>query len=273
MRKLVFLIVIFFSVTTVEAQLEVGFFGGTSYYMGDINPSTPFLKSDLAYGFLARYNLSSRWSAKINLYHGVLKGDDSDGNFLPERNLSFTSSVNELAGMMEFNFLPYFNGSMKNYWTPYLFAGVGVLNHRPQRDGNDLRDYGTEGQGNTNNLIPPDTERPEYSYFVFSIPFGMGVKYSFSEKIAASLEWGMRKTYSDYLDDVSTTYYTSIDLVDPDSEEYEALLISDPDLSHDPNMQRGNSKTNDWYSFAGITITYYIDLRNRNKCSDFENRN
>ncbi|MEZ5146311.1 MAG: hypothetical protein R2759_04285 [Bacteroidales bacterium] len=43
-----------------------------------------------------------------------------------------------------------------------------------------------------------------------------------------------------------------------------------PNRNHDPWMQRGNSSTTDWYSFAGITLTYYIDLRNKNRCSDFE---
>lgn len=270
MRKATVIIVLLLATLSTQAQLEVGLFAGTSYYMGDLNPTTPFLQPDLAYGLLARYNLSSRWAAKINFYQGSIRGDDDISNFWPDRNLSFESNITELAGTMEFHFLPYFNGSMKSYWTPYLFAGIGTLYFRPERDGEALRDYGTEGQNNTNFLIPPDTERPEYSYYTVTIPFGVGVKYSFSKKISASLEWGMRKTFTDYIDDVSTTYYISADQVTPGTEEYESLLISDPNLTHEANMQRGNSKTNDWYSFAGLTLTYYFDLRNRNKCSEFQ---
>lgn len=270
MRKYLSILFVFIAVTTASAQLEVGLFGGTSYYQGDLNPSIPFLKPDFAYGFLARYNLSSRWAMKFNVYQGAIHGDDEVSNFLPERGLTFNSSITEFGGNMEFHFLPYYNGSLRSYWTPYIFAGAAMVYHRPKRDGNDLRDYGTEGQYNSQYLIPPDTERPEYSYYSFAMPFGIGLKYSFSKRIAASLEWGMRKTFTDYLDDVSTTYYTSVNLVSQGTQEYEDLLYSDPTLSHQPNMQRGNSKTNDWYSFAGLTITYYIDLRNRNKCSDFE---
>lgn len=270
MRKLLIVIVIFLATVESKAQLEVGLFAGTSYYVGDLNPGIPFLQADLAYGFLGRYNLSSRWAAKLNVYQGTIHGDDNVSNFWPDRELTFDSRITELAGTMEFHFLPYYNGSMRSYWTPYLFAGVGMVNHKPTRDDNDLRDFGTEGQNNTQYLIPPDTERPEYSHYAFSIPFGIGVKYSFSKKIAASLEWGMRKTFTDYLDDASTTYYTSASLETPGTEAYEALIYSDPTLAHEPNMQRGNSQTNDWYSFAGLTITYYIDLRNRNKCSDFQ---
>jgi hypothetical protein len=270
MRKLLVIFLVFIAAAGARAQLEVGLFGGTSYYMGDLNPNVPFLQSELAFGFLGRYTLSSRWAAKFNIYRGVIQGDDEVANYIPDRELSFRSGITEFGGVMEFHFLPYINGSMRSYFTPYLFGGAAIVYHRPRRDGNDLRDYGTEGQYNTQYLIPPDTERPEYSYYSFAIPFGIGFKYSFSRKISASLEWGMRKTFTDYLDDVSTTYYTSVDLVSEGSEAYEDLLYSDPTLSHEPNMQRGNSKTNDWYSFAGLTITYYIDLRNRNKCSDFE---
>lgn len=272
MKKLIIIALILFAGTGVKAQLEIGLFGGTSFYMGDLNPSIPFLQPDIAYGALARYNLSSRWAAKLNFYQGTIHGDDNVSNFWPDRDLTFKSRISELAGTMEFHFLPYFNGSMRSYWTPYLFVGVAMVNFKPQQDDADLRDYGTEGQNNPQYLIPPETERPEYSYFAFSMPFGMGVKYSFSKKIAASLEWGMRKTFTDYLDDTSTTYYTSASIETPGTDAYDALIYSDPNLSHEPNMQRGNSKTNDWYSFAGLTITYNIDLTKRNKCSDFENR-
>lgn len=272
MKKLVIIGFLFFAGLGTQAQLEIGLFAGTSFYMGDLNPTTPFLQPDIAYGALARYNLSSRWATRISVYQGTIKGDDDVSNFWPDRSLTFKSRITELSGIMEFHFLTYFTGSMRSYWTPYLFAGVAMVHHRPQRDDADLRDFGTEGQNNTQHLIPPDTERPEYSYYAFSIPFGFGIKYSFSKRIATSLEWGMRKAYTDYLDDVSTTYYTSASIETPDTPEYDALIYSDPTLAHEPNMQRGNSKNNDWYSFAGITITYYIDLRNRNKCSDFQER-
>ncbi|HPE57556.1 MAG TPA: DUF6089 family protein [Bacteroidales bacterium] len=272
MRKLILLVLLLTFALTGRSQLEVGIFGGGSYYMGDLNPNIPFLQTSAAYGLLARYNLSSRWAAKLNLYQGSLNGDDDRSGFLPERNLSFKNDITELGLNFEFHFLPYFNGSMKSYVTPYIFSGVALLYHNPQLDNKDLKDYGTEGQNNTAYLEAysgEDVTRDNYSNFVLSIPFGIGVKYSFSQRIAASLEWGMRKTFFDYLDDVSTTYYLEANL-DPADSEYENQEYSDPNRNHDPWMQRGNSSTTDWYSFAGITLTYYIDLRNKNRCSDFE---
>ncbi|MCB0823691.1 MAG: outer membrane beta-barrel protein [Bacteroidales bacterium] len=272
MRKLILLVLLLTFALTGRSQLEVGIFGGGSYYMGDLNPNIPFLQTSAAYGLLARYNISSRWAAKLNLYQGSLNGDDDRSGFLPERNLSFKNDITELGLNFEFHFLPYFNGSMKSYVTPYIFSGVALLYHNPQLDNKDLKDYGTEGQNNTSELTKlsgEDVTRDNYSNFVLSIPFGIGVKYSFSQRIAASLEWGMRKTFFDYLDDVSTTYYLEANL-DPADSEYENQEYSDPNRNHDPWMQRGNSSTTDWYSFAGITLTYYIDLRNKNRCSDFE---
>jgi hypothetical protein len=268
MRKFLLLPLFFISLGSI-AQLELGFFGGGTFYMGDLNPSIPFLQTRPAFGFLSRYNLNSRWVARVNLYQGKIVGDDDVSGFLPDRRLTFESGITEFGGVMEFHFLPYFNGSMRNYYTPYLFGGVAMVAHRPKRNEKDLRDFGTEGQYNTA-YLEPGTTRQEYNYLILGIPFGMGIKYSFSHRISASVEWGMRKTFFDYLDDVSTTYYLPSNL-QPGDPDYENQFYSDPDRIHEPMMQRGNSKTTDWYSFAGLTLTYYLDLRNRSKCSDFQN--
>lgn len=172
---------------------------------------------------------------------------------------------------MEFNFLPFYNGSMKNYWTPYLFVGAGMLHHKPELNEAPLKDYGTEGQNQSGDL-PAGVTRDSYSNYVFTMPFGVGVKYSFSKHVAASLEWGMRKTFTDYLDDVSTTYYLNSSDFDPDDPNYDNIEYSDPNMEHEALMQRGNSKTNDWYSIFGVTLTYHINLTNRNKCSDFQSK-
>jgi hypothetical protein len=269
MKKILLFSVFILILHPVRAQFEIGLFAGGSFYMGDLNPSIPFLQTSLAYGAVGRYNLSSRWSVKVNLYKGILTSDDAVAKFQEERSLEFKSSIWELGNVFEFNFMPYYTGSLKNYWTPYLFGGAALLYHRPKVGNLDLRDYGTEGQ-NFYGDLPPGETRDKYSYYSFSVPFGMGIKYSFSKRIAVSLEWGMRKTFTDYIDDVSKTYYLDPETVDPNSFEAESIRFSDPNRDHKPMMQRGNSETDDWYSFAGLTITYHINLKNRNKCSDFE---
>ncbi len=273
MRKFTLLVAFTIGALYCEAQLDVGLFVGGSYYIGDLNPAYPFLQTNLAYGVLARYNLNARWAVRVNAYKGLLAGDDKKSHFLEDRSLKFSTSIWELANVYEFNFFPYVTGSQKNYFTPYLFGGVGLLYFKPKLGNLELRDKGTEGQNNGSYLDPNNSDARKYSYFTFSIPFGMGVKYSFSRRISATLEWGMRKTFTDYIDDVSQTYYTSVQLTQNDTQAYQDLTFSDPNLDHQPNMQRGNSKTNDWYSFAGLTLTYHISLLNRNKCSEFQEKN
>ena len=77
--------------------------------------------------------------------------------------------------------------------------------------------------------------------------------------------WEMHKTFTDYLDDVSTTYYLNGRSIKPTDH---AGIMSDPTLNHDPGMQRGNSKNNDWYAFFGLSITYKFNLLSSKKCRD-----
>lgn len=270
MRKLGILFIFFIIVLSGKAQLEIGGFVGGSYYVGDINPKVPFRQTKLGYGILFRYAVNARWALKLNVYEGTLTGDDEIVGYNTTRSLEFKSDITELAGVAEFNFLPYFTGSKKNFVTPYIFGGIGVVFHNPKVGDIKLREKYTEGQESAELLDPDNSDERNYSTAALCIPFGVGVKYSFSKRIAVSLEWGMRKTFNDYIDDISYTYYESASTISPTDDGYDDLLYSDPNLDHEPNMQRGDSSNNDWYSFAGLTITYNINLTNRNKCSDFQ---
>jgi hypothetical protein len=80
----------------------------------------------------------------------------------------------------------------------------------------------------------------------------------------------MRKTFTDYLDDVSTTYYltqTGDPQFTPFDPDLAAHRYSDPSESHEPFMQRGDEGTFDWINYTGITVTYKIELRSRLKCN------
>ena len=75
----------------------------------------------------------------------------------------------------------------------------------------------------------------------------------------------MRKTFTDYIDDISTTYYFDASrILTPTPEQ----LLSDPTMSHEPNMQRGDEKNNDWYNYTGITLTYKFDLFQKQVCNE-----
>jgi hypothetical protein len=233
--------------------LETGVFVGSSYYLGDINPGMHFSQSRPAFGVVARYNYGNRWAIRANLLFGrVLAKDSISGDKL--RGLSFQSNITEFSALVEFNFLPYETGNDKMKYTPYIFGGIGLFFFNPTDiSGNNLRKKGTEGQ-KENNL---------YSLRGVTIPFGLGFKYSLTEKIGLGLEWGMRKTFTDYIDDVSTTYY-----LDAATSKDPNLKFSDPTLLHKPGQERGNPNTNDWYNFFGLSVTYKFKVK-KEICNNF----
>ena len=256
-KRIVFTSVLLFVVFVAGSQtLETGFFAGASYYLGDINPGKHFDQSMFSAGAVARYNKDDRWAFRLSLLFGQVQASDNIRNAVEDRGLAFTSNITEFSGVVEFNFFPYETGSAKHKYTPYIFGGIGFFFFQPKLGDIDLKDYGTEGQN-----IGYEGRSPYESRGV-SIPFGVGFKYSLSEKIGFNIEWGMRKTFTDYIDDVSTTYYLdSSTYTDPDL----VVLLSDPTLSHQPNMARGNPETKDWYSFYGVSLTYKFNV-GRSKC-------
>ncbi len=252
--------------SNVHAQFsEFGLMGGVSFYMGDLNPETPFKQVMPAGGVFYRYNFNDRFSARGAFTLGYLKGDDAKSDVASqlERNLNFHSWVYDFSITGEFNFFKYAPGDMKHPITPFLFGGIAVFKYNPTAvaaDGNryELQPLGTEGQGTT---FYPD--RKKYSLTTASIPFGLGLKANISKTFSVGLEWRMHYAFTDYIDDVSGTY-ASPDVIQAERGNiaYElanrSLTLSDDVLE---GRQRGNSKTNDWYSFALITFSMNIKAR------------
>lgn len=253
------LVMVLIALPASSQTLELGLFGGGSYYLGELNPGMHFSETQLSYGALARLNLHKRWAFKFSYYRGKLQSDDTKNALIPNNGLNFQSVINDFSLVAEFNFFEYFTGSKKTYFTPYLFAGIGFFTFNPKSlDGVALQPLGTEGQN------AGFDGRSPYNKWGISFPFGIGVKYSLSERFGLGFEWGMRKTLTDYIDDVSTSYYLSGPEIDPNNV---AAIYSDPTMDHEPYMQRGNDKNWDWFNFFGVSVTYKINLRSRLKCN------
>jgi len=242
-------------------DFEVGLFGGGSYYLGDLNPGIHFLNTQPAYGALARYNVDTRWAVKLGVTQGKIMGNANQSSFLPDRELTFTSSITDISAVAEFNFFRYFTGSKRDWITPYIYAGVSIFFFNPKANGYSLRDLGTEGQN-----VGYSGRKP-YSKVSYGFPFGLGVKISLARRLGMQVYWEMHKTLTDYLDDVSTTYYLNGYAIDPANVEQ---LMSDPSMNHQPDMQRGNSKDQDWYSFFGLSLTYKFKRASSKRCKDIE---
>jgi len=242
------------------SSAELGIFLGGSYYTGDLNPAGHFNRfTRPAAGGMYRVNFNPRFSAKAIGSLGILEADDaySLNESHRNRNLNFKSKIMEFAVEGEFNFLPFTTGNKKlAVTTPYVFAGIAVYHFNPlglyQGRWVALQPLGTEGQGTTFS-----GEKP-YSLTQFSIPFGVGMKVNTAKRIGINFEWGLRKTFTDYLDDVSGKYVDPFLLASEKGPV--AAVLSDKSLvkegGSNVGRQRGNSFTKDWYSFVGVIITF-----------------
>lgn len=258
---LIFSLLWFFMPQSNAQDLEVGLFGGAAYYLGDINPGKQFNEANPAFGAIARYNANTRWTFRFSATTAEITAADANVKFNEARGLAFKSRINDFGLIAEFNFFDYFTGSKRDYFSPYIFGGISLLQFSPQAlDGTDLQSLGTEGQF-TNDPVTGERIGPEpYNKFSFAIPFGVGVKYSLGKRVGIAFEWRMHKAFTDYIDDISTDYAEVAATVSP---------YADPTGSFEAGMQRGDKETNDWYSFAGITLTYKFSLLGKQRCDDF----
>ena len=247
-----------------KPNTEVGLILGTSYYLGDLN-TTHFNQSSATAGLVIRKNIDKRFVYKAEVMYLNLKSDErqSSDTIALDRGLHFRSPIYELSGQIEFNFLPYQSGNPLYTWTPFVYTGISIFSFNPQAENIngewvDLQELGTEGQGTTTEF--DGNTRSKYSLIQFAIPIGGGLKIAVNENFNIVLEYGVRKTFTDYLDDVSTTYAgPNINGSWPVEMSDLAQQMSDPNGTHVKDEQRGNPDKKDWYSFAGITLSFKLN--------------
>ena len=256
--------------TEAKAQIvsstEIGIMGGGSYYLGDVN-DRHFDYMMPSGGIVVRKNIDRRIVVKAEVLLGYIRGDDTrntDDTVKLNRNLHFRSPIYELSGQVEFNFLPYETGNSLYPFTPFIFAGVSLFRFNPHAEATNgewvaLQPLGTEGQGTT-----AFQDRKKYALTQFSIPMGGGFKIAVNKTFNIILEYGIRKTFTDYLDDVSSTY-TGGNLIDmsPLATEMSDKSLNGPQAK---DFQRGNTKNNDWYTFTGITLSFKL-LSEKERCN------
>jgi hypothetical protein len=256
---------------------EIGIMAGASNYKGELSPhlfNTDFLH--FAGGIYYRHNWNRHWSYKLELNYGRVSGNDAYAptGFERNRNLSFYSDIFEVSPQIEFNFFPYETGNSEFPFTPYLFTGLAIFHFNPKAELNgtvyDLQPLGTEGQG----IGGPEP----YNLTVFALPFGGGLKVSVGA-FGFGVEVGARRTYTDYLDDVSTTYPDQLKLLAARGPVAVALsdrsiTVSDTTSTIPKRVgkQRGNSQDTDWYVFGSFTIYVRLSSPGKDSCSPFKRR-
>jgi hypothetical protein len=241
---------------------EIGLSGGITYYVGDLNPTFHFRQPHAAGSIFVKRNFGNHWSLRGGAMYGRVSADDAAGVFAYQgvRNLRFQTDIYEVHGILEFNFFPYRPGDPSTKrWTPYLFLGISGFYFNPQTLYNDvwvnLQPLGTEGQQTQSN--PKQTP---YNLVQPAIPFGMGLKWSFAERLSLGFEWGMRILFTDYLDDVSKTYgdVNEILLIRGLTAAELSDLSSGETTIENTGFQRGNPTENDWFSYLGVSLSYNI---------------
>lgn len=268
------LFILLFSVALFEAKAQsfysyrrdrdfmVNIGSGTTNYFGEmVNPgSWGTLRPNILVG--AEYHLSNRVAARAEFSWFQIAGDDADANDdRKERNLNFNSNNYELNVTGAVYALPqgvrFYQRSKLN---PYVFAGIGLLYMNPTT---------RDSQGNKHALQPLRTEGVSYSRFQPVIPFGGGVKVKLNPFFNVILEAGYRITFTDYLDDVSSTRYVDFSLVNgPIAQELSDRRQGEdrpPDSERTTTGRRGNPDKNDHYLMMNAKVQYYLPYQVFNK--------
>jgi hypothetical protein len=147
------------------------------------------------------------------------------------------------------------------WWTPYVFAGIGLYHFNPYTKDSVkrfLKPLSTEGQGFVSGIS-------NYKLTGFSIPVGVGVNYALNEDMRLGIEFGYRKIFTDYLDDVSTNYVDQAALLSARGQTAVDLAWRGDEVNGAPypaaGTTRGNPEHKDGYYYFALTYTirYFFD--------------
>ncbi len=260
MKRLFLSAVVLVSFTIAKAQnLHLTLFGGISNYQGDLQAKRfTFQQANAAFGIGGLYEITQKLYVRGNVTFGKVRGDDKKSLLNATRNLSFSSPLTDLHLGLEYDLLNSYERSL----TPFVFAGISVFHFNPSTIDSSgkkvfLQQLGTEGQGFFQG-------RTKYNLTEMALPFGAGIKLSLSENIRVRFEIGLRKTFTDYLDDVSTTYADQAELLINNGQRAVDLAFRGGELKGTGttypavDTQRGNAGSKDWYYFTGLGISYRL---------------
>lgn len=267
MRKLLLLSILCPVIAVSQQRFHVTLFGGLSNYSGDLQDHQFTLQqSNFAFGAGIKYDFTPHLALRLAYNHGTIEGDDkkSSDPLLRARNLSFVSRINEGSLLLEYTILNLEDRKI----SPYIYSGLSVFHFNPYAYdtlGNKvfLKPLSTEGQG-----LEEYPDRKPYKLTQFAIPVGVGLKFRISDNTVLAYEVTVRKTFTDYLDDVSKTYADQFALGAARGMKAVEMAYRGDELKDNGSVYpdggsiRGGSKYKDWYYFTGFTL--YIGLGSGN---------
>ncbi|MEP6615210.1 MAG: hypothetical protein ABJA57_01460 [Ginsengibacter sp.] len=241
-----------------------------------------FKNTNLNAGIYGKVLYKNLFGVRLDVNFGKIEASDADLVDVKStaidrysRNLSFRSKIFEVNVLGEVYPLTLFGNAGPVYvshaFSPYILAGLGVFHFNPQTKLNsqwiNLQPLRTEGEG-----FSEYPDRKVYHKTQIDIPFGIGARYQVSDNINLSLDFLFRKLFTDYLDDVSTTY------IDPTLfQKYlsgddlaNALALNNragqdpqhPDRQYvSPGDRRGNSSRNDHFFSLNVKVGYVFPYK------------
>jgi len=235
----------------------IGFILGKMNYQGDLNPNSfTFSHSKATTGISIRQSLN-RW---ISFRGGFTIGhidaaDHYNRDYLKTRNLSFKTTIKEVSVGLEASLLDL----STSHFTPYVFGDAVIYHFNPwayDKSGNKvfLNPLSTEGQG-----LSQYPEQKPYKLTQIALGFGFGARYAINKNINIGVEMIQRKTFTDYLDDVSSIYVNQNVLLQAKGAKAVEMAYRGDEITGGlpyPNHgdKRGTPTEMDWYYFFGVNF-------------------
>jgi len=237
---------------------------GPVNYVGDLQDkrfTTVEMKFNASAGLT--YQATPHFAGNLSLMYGKLGAMDAkNGPKWVFRNLNFQSSLFEasITGEADLYDITQLENAFADQnpqkFTPYIFAGVALFHFNP---------YTYDPAGTKVYLQPLGTEAQTtpYSLWAFSIPFGIGAKYALNNDVLISAEFNIRKTFTDYIDDVSQYHYPDTTALAASHGQEAATLSYRADeipgnIYNFKDGYRGNpTKKDGYYSFM-IKLSYQL---------------
>lgn len=277
-----------FSTAKAQYRWDFGVNVGASNYLGEIGGldetrrdfvfDMKLNRTQLVFGAFGRYKISPQLAVNVGFNYGKVRGNDSNSENAARvaRNLSFQNNILELSGRLELTLLYDNDVGGRGYYNPdfrlYGFLGAGVMRHNPQAS---YEGDNPEFQGNLLDLQPLQTEGVSYELWQFTLPAGLGLYFTHKKVHRFGWEIGYRTTFTDYIDDVSTTYAYDVGDVSSISAEMgnrtnsgslqRASELAEEYGQETPNAgsyntgeKRGDPTNNDGYLFTQFSYSYVI---------------
>ena len=305
MKKLFYLAIFVFLSTSVFSQYnwDFGLKIGGANYLGDIGGKEMTRRdfvwdmhmnqTNVAIGAYGRYKFSKRIAVAVNFDYLQINDSDSETTNPARRarNMNFRNRIFEAGVRGELTIFYDNDVGGRGYYNPdfklYAFGGLSVFSHNPQ--GQIFKEGELQYGGEWFNLQPWQTEGVEYNLWGVAIPAGLGMYFTYDKTWRFGWELSWRTTFTDYLDDVSTTY---ADLEEGTrayefaSQTYQDLIIEIDDPSASGSVydhqyvdgfatKRGDPTHNDSYLTSQFTIGRVIRGRSdfyKKKYSWLKNR-